>query len=418
MAGEDQTHPSGDKPIARIWAHRNFTIYMAGSVPCTITQWMQRVGVGWLTWELTESPVWLGAVAAADLAPMLLIGPIAGAYTDRGDPVRQLCVTQWLLLAQALGLALMTQFGLINIYGLFGMSLMTGVINPLFSTARQSLLPNTVTRRYISTAIALDSALFQLTRFIGPAFASITIPLWGVGGTFMAHTLGTLSFLVAIYLMKVEPPQRAPGQRRSIWSEIGESFTYVRTHKGIWPAFLLLTVASVVIRPVQDMLPGFAGDVFHSDAVGLAYLTSSMGVGAMASAALVAFRGRISGLTRHAVMGALGVSISILGFVITDRLWFGVLFSAAIGFTLNTMSTSISALVQSAVHDSMRGRVVALYALIFRGTPAVGSLVVGLASEFVSLRWAFAGSALISFIAWLVVLPRRRDIAAALEVER
>ena len=65
MAGEDQTHPSGDKPIARIWAHRNFTIYMAGSVPCTITQWMQRVGVGWLTWELTESPVWLGAVAAA-----------------------------------------------------------------------------------------------------------------------------------------------------------------------------------------------------------------------------------------------------------------------------------------------------------------------------------------------------------------
>jgi MFS family permease len=166
------------------------------------------------------------------------------------------------------------------------------------------------------------------------------------------------------------------------------------------------------------MLPGFAGDIYHSDAVGLAYLNSAVGIGAMLSASIVAYRGRITGLTDHAVMGTLGLSIATLGFVVTDWLWLGVIFSALIGFTINTMSTSISALVQSAVDDDMRGRVVSLYVLVFRGTPAIGSLLVGISSDFIGLRWAFVISALICFLAWLVVLPRRRRIAAALEVER
>ncbi len=410
--------PSERKPIARIWGHRNFTIYMVGSVPATVTQWMQRVGMGWMTWELTHSPAWLGIIAAADLAPMLVLAPFAGAITDRSDAARLLRITQAMLVTQAIGLAVMTEIGWMNIWILLFMSLITGFIAPFFSAARQSVLPNTVPRSDLSTAIALDSALFQLTRFIGPALAAIMIPVYGVGGTFASYAVGSFTFLAAVYVIDVELPKRPVNATRNIWQEIGESFTYVRTHQGIWPAFLLLTVASVFIRPVQDMMPGFAGDIFNSDAVGLAYLTSSMGVGAMASAGLVAFRGRITGLTRHAILGTIGLAISTLGFVASDMLWAGVLFSAFIGFTLNTMSTSISALVQCAVSDDMRGRVVSLYVLIFRGTPALGSLIVGIVSGSIGLRWSFVLSAVICFIAWLVVLPRRRNIAAALEVER
>ena len=416
MANEAEAHTSGDKPIARIWGHRNFSIYMAGSVPCTITQWMQRVGVGWLAWELTESPVWLGAMAAAEMAPMLIMGPIAGALTDRWNPMTPLRISQWLFVAQAFSLATATYLGFASIWVLFFISLAYGLILPQFSTARQSVLPVTVPRRHISTAIAIDSALFQLTRFIGPALAAIAIPLVGVGGVFVVHTFGNIVFLIAVYAMNVPPPERHAGQREGLWREIGASFVYVRAHAGIWPVFLLLTIASIFIRPVQDMLPGFAGDVFRSDAIGLAYLSSAMGVGAMVSAARVAFRGRLSGLTGQAVMGALGLSISTLGFIVTDWLWFGVFFSAAIGFTLNSISTAISALVQTAVSDAMRGRVVALYVLIFRATPAIGSVLIGLASTYIGLRWSFAICAAICFAAWLLVLPRRRDIAASLEV--
>lgn len=384
----------------------------------TVTQWMQRVGVGWMTWELTHSSAWLGIVAAADLAPMLVLGPLGGALSDRVNQVRMLRITQALMVVQAVGLAILAYLGLVNIWVLFLASLATGLLAPFFGASRQSVLPNTVPRSELSTAIALDSALFQATRFIGPAFASLMIPIYGVEGTFITYAVGSFSFLASVFLINVTMPPRAPRTNRNIWQDIGESFTYVRSHKGIWPAFLLLATASVFVRPVQDMLPGFAGDIFRSDAVGLAYLSSAMGVGAMLSAGFVAFRGRITGLTRHAILGTIGLALSILGFVVSDILWFGVLFSGLIGFTLNTMSTSISALVQTAVHDSMRGRVVSLYQLIFRGTPAVGTLVVGFVSGYVSLRWTFAFSAALMFVVWLVMLPRRRDIAAALEVER
>jgi MFS family permease len=406
------------KPIIRIWGHRNFSIYMAGSVPMTVTQWMQRVGVGWMTWELTHSAAWLGVVAAADLAPMLVLGPLGGALSDRADQIRMLRITQFLMVAQAVALAALAYAGLVNIWVLFLASLATGVIAPFFGASRQSVLPNTIPRSELSTAIALDSALFQATRFVGPAIASLMIPVYGVEGTFIAYAVGSFTFLASVFLIDVTMPQRAPRANRNILQDIGESLTYVRSHRGIWPAFLLLATASIFVRPVQDMLPGFAGDVFKSDAVGLAYLTSSMGIGAMLSAGFVAYRGRINGLTRHAVFGTIGLALSILGFVLSDILWFGVLFSALIGFMLNTMSTSISALVQTAVHDSMRGRVISLYALVFRGMPAVGTLVVGILSGIIGLRWTFVGSAAIMLIAWLLVLPRRRDMTAALEVEK
>ncbi len=409
---------SESRPVVRIWANRNFTVFMSGSIPASITQWMQRVGIGWITWELTHSPSWLGIIAAADLGPMLFLAPFAGAISDRSRPMMILRLTHVLMVIQAVILALFTQMGWLTIYVLLVMSLATGIIQPFFSAARQSILPNTVPRGELSTAIALDSALFQLTRFIGPALAALMIPAFGVLGTFQIHTLGSLIFLIGILAMRVEAPERRARQSRNILRDIGEGFAYVGSHKGIWPAFLLLTIASIFIRPVQDMLPGFAGDIFQSDAVGLAYLNSAMGIGAMFSAGIVAYRGRIAGLTDHAVLGTLGLSLAILGFVVTDWLWVGVLFSGLIGFALNTMSTSISALVQSAVSDDMRGRVVSLYVLVFRGTPAIGSLIVGLVSVEIGLRWAFVVSALICFAAWLIVLPRRRNIAAALEVER
>jgi len=417
MQHKDRTR-SESRPVVRIWANRNFTIFMAGSIPACTTQWMQRVGMGWIAWELTHSPNWLGIIAAADLGPMLLLAPFAGALTDRSKPMVMLRAMQSLMCLQAVLLMVFTQMDWLTIYVLFYMSLATGIIQPFFSASRQSILPNSVPRSELSTAIAMDSALFQLTRFIGPALASLMIPAFGVLGTFQIHTLGSCLFLVSMLFMNVTMPERPVRVRRSLVRDIGEGFAYVGSHKGIWPVFLLLTVVSIFIRPVQEMLPGFAGDIYHSDAVGLAYLNSAVGIGAMLSASIVAYRGRITGLTDHAVMGTLGLSIATLGFVVTDWLWLGVIFSALIGFTINTMSTSISALVQSAVHDDMRGRVVSLYVLVFRGTPAIGSLLVGISSDFIGLRWAFVISALICFLAWLVVLPRRRRIAAALEVER
>jgi len=415
-AASDRTErASTQNPIFRLWHHRNYRIFMCGQTPNNTTSWMQRVGVGWFAWELTHSSIWLGAVAAADLAPMLILAPLAGALTDRSDPMRQIRITQFLMFLQAITMAAVTLAGLMTVELLFALSLVTGTIQPLYATARQTIVPSTVPRSEFPSAVAIDSALFQASRFVGPAIAALIIPHAGVGGTFLAHVCGTFGLIVALNFMRLPPYRPQPRRGANIFQDIGESLRYVYGHKGILPLFVLLTVASSLVRPLQDMLPGFAGGVFHSGAVGLSWLASSMGVGAMASAGWIGYRGRIDGLSVVVLSGFLGLVVATFGFVATDRLWLGVLFAAMSGCTLNLMSTSTQALVQSAVADHMRGRVMSLYILVFRGTPAIGALVIGVLADRMGLRLAFAATAAICFAVWFAILPQRRAIAETLE---
>ncbi len=215
-------------------------------------------------------------------------------------------------------------------------------------------------------------------------------------------------------------PERIERHHRSrnLLRDVGEATSYVRTHAGIWPLMIMLTAASVFVRPLQDMLPGFAGEVYGAGATGLAWLTSAMGVGAMVSAMWVAIHGRTSGLTNMCFIGAALSGLSLVGLVATGNLWIGLGFAALSGYALNTLSTSVQALVQSSVEDRLRGRVMSLYTLIFRGLPAIGALVFGVLAEFIGLRWTFAMAGVGCLVAGVLLAPQRRAMIAALEMKR
>lgn len=410
--------PPSSRRIVEVWKHRNYALFMVGLTPASVSSWMQRVGVGWLAWELTNSTVWLGIIAAADLVPILLLSPVAGAVTDRMSALTMVRITQWLLFAQAALLAGLMAVGLLTIEVLLALTLILGVVHAFSSAGRHTLVPLTVPRELVPTAISLDSAFFQTSRFIGPALAAITIPLWGVLGTFVAHAAGTFIFALLMHMMT--QPDRIAGHHRSrnLLRDVGEAMGYVKTHTGIWPLMIMLTVASVFVRPLQDMLPGFAGEVYGAGASGLAWLTSAMGVGAMLSAFWVAVHGRTSGLTNMCFLGGALSGLSLIGLVSTGSLWIGLGFAALSGYALNTLSTSVQALIQSAVDDRLRGRVMSLYTLIFRGLPALGALVFGVMAEFVGLRWTFALAGALCLVAGLFIAPQRRAMISALESRR
>ena len=405
-------------PVVRVWRHGNFALYESGMTLYSVTGWMQRVGVSWLAWELTHSAFWLGVVAAADLGPMIVLAPFAGALADRIDPWKLARASQFLLMLQAIALALLVFTGALSIYALLAVSLYSGALYPFAGASRQTMLPKTVPREEFSTAIALDSAAFQAARFVGPAIASVVIPLFGVAATFVIHACGSVVFQIAIAFMRLPPEPLRARARNGILREVREGFAYARSHVGIGLVFLIMICASVLIRPVQDMLSGFAGEVFRGGARELAWLTMSMGVGAMVSAATIALRGGVSGLTRRIFWGFAGLSICIMGFVATDSLMAGVAGAALIGYTLNSMSTSTQALVQSAVDPDQRGRVMSLYLLIFRGMPAIGGLIDGALAQVIGLRWTFTLAGAICALIWLAIMPRRHRIAESLEAIR
>ncbi|CAN0380468.1 unnamed protein product, partial [Phaeothamnion confervicola] len=272
-----------ESPIIRVWRHRNYALFMSGIGPHYVTGWMQRIGVGWLAWELTHSPMWLGAVAAADLAPMILIAPFAGAVVDRSDPMRQIKLTLALVWTHAVILAGLTTAGLMTIELLFAVTLVNGSLMPFYNASRTTIVPACVPREDFPSGVSLDSSFFHGSRFVGPMIAALVIKDYGIGYVFMAHVVGVAFFVFQVLRMNVAPPQR--GARNSnLVQDVFAGLNYVRGHKGIFPLFMLMTTASIAARPLQDFLPGFADRVFQAGASGFAWLSAGMGVGAMLGA--------------------------------------------------------------------------------------------------------------------------------------
>ncbi|MCC2097527.1 MAG: MFS transporter, partial [Hyphomicrobiales bacterium] len=274
-----------------------------------------------------------------------------------------------------------------------------------------------VPRHLVATAVSLDSALFQASRFVGPAIAAIGLQFYGVLSLLIAHTIGTFVFSLFMHLMDVPAPERR-ANRSSMLANIAESIRYVRDFRAMGLLFLLCGFGAVFLRPVQDMLPGFAGAVYNAGPTGLAWLTSAMGVGAMISATWIGVRGRVEGLTNICYAGTALLAAATFGFVVAGNLYLGAVFAALAGFSLNTVTTGVQALVQSCVDDSMRARVMSLFTVIFRGTPAIGGFALGLLAEFAGLRWTFALAAAICFAALIWLLPERRSVRDSIEQVR
>ena len=404
-----------ESPILRVWRHRNFALFMSGIGPHYVTGWMQRIGVGWLAWELTHSPIWLGAVAAADLAPMILIAPFAGAHVDRSDPVRMIKLTLFAVWCHAIALAALTTAGMMSIELLFAITLVNGSLMPFYNAARTTIVPACVPREDFPSGVSLDSSFFHGSRFVGPMIAALVIKYFGIGYCFMAHVAGVAFFIFQIFRMNVTPPRRA-APTSNLVQDVVAGLAYVRAHPGIFPLFMLMTTASIAARPLQDFLPGFADKVFQSGASGFAWLSAGMGVGAMIGATWIAIRGHTRGLTYIVILSTFALGLSMFGFVATSNLYGACVFAAMCGFALTVMATGISALTQTAVNDAMRGRVMSLFAMIYRGVPAIGALATGYAASIVGLRTAFAMAAFGCILVWLGMANAPRRIDAAMNV--
>lgn len=407
--------PEALQPMLRVWSHRNYACFMGGMTPALITLWMQRIGTLWLAWELTKSNTWVGLIVAVDYAPMILLAPFVGAFTERSNPITVQKFAQAASLVIAAVLAALTFAGLMNIWILLFLSLVLGCVHPFNAIARHTIIPNTVPKEVIPTALATDSAIYNAARFVGPALAGYVIAISGVGYTFAINAFGILFYIAGMYAMRLDFTGRAAHGSSGMLADIAEGLAYVRKHPGIGPVFLLMAIGAVWVRPLQDLLPGFADTVFASGPQGLGWLTAGMGVGATISAAFIAAYARTSGLTLAMLLAFLVNIVATILFSLTNWLWLGVLFGTLWGATLTMMSTSTQALVQTAVDNTIRARVMSLYTMIYRGAPFLGAVIIGWAADHVGLQLAFMVAALLCVIPWINAFARREAITLALE---
>jgi MFS family permease len=409
---------AGFSNFARVLRNPNFGIYTAGNAISLVGTWMQRIATGWLAWELTESGAWLGLVAFADLFPTAIIGPIAGAAADRWDRLKVTKVSQALLCVQAFALFALTATGHMTILLLLALTMFQGIVSAFNQPARLALIPALLPRSDLPSAVAVNSIVFNLARFIGPAFAGILLATSGIAAAFAANAFTFLVFLAALTRVRVAPVKARVSERAAFVTELVEGFRYVFAHPGLRAIFLMMAAASLGARPVVELLPGFAAQVFASGVNGLAAMTSAVGIGAIVAGLWLGARASASGLTRLVLTHSLLFALSIILFAATERLWIAIPALVAAGFSMSTSGIGVQTLIQLAVDEALRGRTLSFHGLIFRGGPALGALVMGLLSESVGLRLPLALGAVLVIAAWLPLVIRRDQIAAALESPR
>jgi predicted MFS family arabinose efflux permease len=409
-----------DHPLVRVFRNRDYAYYTVGNTISLVGLWVQRLAIGWLTWELTGSGAWLGAVAFADLFPALVVGPFAGVLADRFDRTRILHVTQFVSLLQAATLWLLYETGHVNIHIVFALTLGLGINAAITQPARLALIPQLVVKEDLNTALALNSVLFNSARFVGPVVAGLIMAASDLGMTFLFNALAYLAMVLTLFRVRATPPRAASAAQgsapRSVLGDLAQGIAYSTRHEAIRALLLIVAAMAILAKPIADLLPGFAGAVFHTGQTGLVQMTSVMGAGAILGGIWLAQRARVQGLPRIAI-GALavaGVTVALFSLSPSYLLALTLLFVGS--GAMSVVGTSSQTLVQQVVDEDKRGRVIALWGLIFRGAPALGVLAMGVLSEWWGMRTPVLAGALlcVACAAWALRWQRGIDAQATL----
>ncbi|EIM25403.1 MFS transporter [Microvirga lotononidis] len=390
----------------------NFTI---GNVVSLIGTWVQRVALGWLIWELTGSGAWLGAVAFADLFPMVVVTPLAGALADRSDRLRVTRISQALLMVHAGLLTIFSALGLLSPWLILLLALIAGVVTAFNQPFRMALLPGLVARENLISAVAVNSIVFNIARFIGPAIAGLVIAKGSLTLAFVIN-FGTFAvFSWTLARIRLVSPDQSPSTSRSLLTSVVEGWRYAVAHTGLGVMLLMLTVVSLCVRPILELLPSYAA-MFGSDATGFALMTSVLGLGSLVGATWLSRQADPRAMATMALSNGVLMGAALLVAALAHHKWLGLLALFILGFGMVVSGIANQTVIQLAVPDHLRGRLLALHSMIFRGGPALGALAIGVLSDLTGPRGPLAVGAALTLVFSGIVHVRRKVILRSLDL--
>ncbi len=400
----------------RALRHRNFRLFFGGQLISLIGTWMQTVAQSWLVYRMTGSTLLLGTVGFASQIPVFLVAPIGGIVADRVNRHRVVIATQASSMILAFILAFLTLTNRIQVWEIVVLAAGLGVVNAFDIPARQAFLIDMVGREDLMNAIALNSSMFNGARILGPAIAGILVAWVGEGWCFFVNAVSYIAVIVGLLLMRIEHPASLSREGSPI-ENILEGFRFVRDAAPIKIILLLLGLVSFVGMPYSVLMPVFASQILHGGARELGILMGATGVGALLGALSLAARVGVRGLGRVIAICAGGFGVSLILFAFSRILWLSVVLLVPVGFTMMVQMASSNTLIQSMSPDQLRGRVIAVYSMMFMGMAPFGAFFAGAVAHRIGAPWtvAIGGMAcIVGAIAFGMHLPNVRDQAREL----
>lgn len=358
--------------------HRNFRLFFGGQGISLIGTWMQQIAMSWLIYSLTGSALVLGIVGFAGQIPTFLLAPFAGVLVDRWDRHRILVFTQTLAMIQAFILAFLVMRGTIAVWHILALSVFLGLVNGFDIPARQSFIADMIIekREDLGNAIALNSAMFNGARLLGPSIAGMLIAVAGEGMCFLINAVSYLAVIAALLAMKITPRKtEAKGTR--VLHELMEGYTYTFNFAPIKSILLLLGLVSLMGVPYTILMPIFAKDILHGGPHTLGFLMAASGAGALIGAIYLASRKSVRGLGKIIAVSTSIFGIGLIAFSLSSVLWLSMLLMLLTGFGMMVQMASSNTVLQTIVDDDKRGRVMSFYTMAFMGAVPFGSLLAG-----------------------------------------
>lgn len=386
---------------------KNFRLFLFGQGVSVIGTWMQRVALNWLIYKLTSSAILLGLVNFASYIPLLIVAPLAGVWLDRVSKLKVIIVTQTLAMLQALFLAFLVLSGKIEIWHIILLSFVLGIVNAFDVPGRQSFYINLVDKKEdLPNAVALNSAAFHLSRFIGPSLAGIIIASWSEGICFLVNGLSYVAVIWALFRIKTNEVIKDNILEKNLFGELGEGFRYLSSKPLIKNILTLVALISLFGWSYTVLLPIFAKDILHGDALTFGLLNSATAVGAIIGAFYAASRKNLEGLIRISIFFTIIFGVSVILFSFSNILWFSIITIAGAGLGAMLHNTSANSFIQSAVSEEKRGRVLGIYAFAHQGLIPLGSLYLGWAASSFGAPVSMLTAGLFCLLAVMVLGPK------------
>lgn len=388
--------------------YRNYRLYFIGQLLSLSGTWMQQVALSWLVYRMTHSTYLLGVVEGASLLPVMLLGLLGGWVADHSRKKDVLIVCQLVAMIQALVLALLTFNNQIEVWHCIALALLLGTVNAFEIPTRQSFLPQLIDRKDLVNAISLNSSIFNGARIIGPAIAGLAIPLFGEAACFFLNAASYLSTLIAYILIK---DKNGNGQADAAEKKaIADGVKFILNSPTIVRLIFLGGVISLCGMNYNVLMPVFASDILHGDVRTLAMLRAGAGLGAFSAALLLASRGKGEFLKVNLGFASILFGMSLFAFSLSSQYWLCQIIIVFVGFFLTSQLSGGHSLVQLAVKDDLRGRVLGIYLIVMMGFSPVGSLIIGWSAAHYGAPLVVSACACICMVAGLVyTLWTRRD---------
>ncbi len=366
---------------------RNYRLYFIGQGISLIGTWMQNIALSWLVYRLTGSVFLLGVVGFTSQIPMFILAPLTGVLTDRYNRLKIMTIAQVFFMLQALTMTILVMLHVIDVWHIIALSLIFGVISAFDAPARQSLVVDLIgDPSNLGNAIALNSALFNSARLIGPAIAGLTIAALGEGPCFLINTISFAGVIIALLLVKL-PVKQAKEESHQFKKSLTEGFRYTFRTVPIRTLILTLAVLSLFGFPFIVLLPAYAKEILHGGSDTLGFLMSGLGAGALTGAIIMAARKTVLGLGKIITVNVLLFGMSVILAAFTGQLGISLVFLYFGGLTMILSLAAINTMIQTIADEDKRGRVMSFYAMALMGTMPIGNLISGAVASAIGIPY-------------------------------